>query len=90
MPKTNDEIAQLSEQARQVWDNPLVQNFMRNHPQKIFAQWVDERDPAKRELLWNEMRGAEAFARAFMEHLAGGKKIERQKAGVADTIGPII
>jgi len=91
MSKTEEDVERLSNEARQVWGNPLVQDFMSNYPMKIFIQWLDETDPVVREALWNEARGVTAFKRTFLTHLAGGSALKKKREGsIADGIGPIV
>lgn len=91
MSKSDTDISQLSNEAAQVWNHPLVQDFMTNQVQKIFVRWLDERDPGTREQLWNEAQGMTAFKRELMNHMTAGSTLQRKRQGtIADGIGAII
>ena len=89
--KTDDDILQMSAEARAVWSNPLVQDFMNNKPLKVFAEWLVETDPVRREELWNLAQGISLFKQEFMNHMAAGRTAQRKRDGsIADNVGPII
>ena len=91
MSKTDDDILRMSAEARAVWNNPLVQDFMINKPMKICADWFAETDPVKRERLWNLAQGLALFKQEFMNHMAAGNAARRGRDGsIADNIGPIV
>jgi len=91
MSKTEEDVARLSAEARQVWNHPLVKDFMDNYVQKVFIRWIDEVDPVKRDRLWNEAHGATAFKAVFLSHMAGGRALERKKSGdISSNIGAIV
>ena len=91
MNKTEEDVARLSAEASQVWNHPLVKDFMDNYVRTVFILWLDEQDPVKREQLWAEAHGATAFKARFLSHMAGGRALERKKSGdIAANIGAIV
>ena len=91
MSKTEEQVERLSAEAEQVWNNPLVRDFMDNFVKEMFVEWLNEEDEAKRNRLWGIAKGAEGFKARFLSYLAGGKALAKKKSGaIADGIGSII
>ena len=91
MSKTDEDVRRLSVEARQVWESPLVRDFMQNYVMQLFTLWLNEPDQSKREELWFEARAVDGFKNKFLRHMAGGAALDKRNSGkIAEGIGPII
>jgi hypothetical protein len=91
LPKSDEQIQQLSGEAAAVWGSPVMRDFFEIEIKRMFVNWLNEPDEAERNKIWNQAKGMDLLKARMLGFMAAGRAVERKKDGsIADGIGAII